>query len=180
MRRVIISIGVLFILTSCSKAPKCNDSDVVDRVKDICVREAKIQIAYDKLYEEDIYVLENTYTGKQMLEMFSMMGGGSGAENTLKKMKEEASTRIRKMVEDENFKYEKYDKFIHFADSVINGSDIKIKNIRTSNIEEEIGKCNCNADFISTGRLENTGKIINYSAQITEDKVIYVEVDFEE
>lgn len=182
MKRIPILLAFTVILTSCENYPKCGDADVVNLALEVCIKEVRFELAYNKFYEEEIDKFENSYIGQQtmeMLELFSMMSGGSGQDiqNNIEKTKKEAESIIRKIIEGESYSDKKYLKYVNYADSLVNLSNIQLINIRTTNINKELQKCKCKADFVISGSLENENVTITYTAQYTDDNVLYVEVD---
>ncbi len=177
-----ILIAIFAIMSSCTNYPKCGQEDAIKLALEVCIKEVKYELAYKKFYKEEIDKIENSYLGQQSMEMlalFSMMSGGGSQDikKSIEKTKKEAEREIRNIIEGESYKKDKYLKYVRHADSLVNISNIELINIRTTKIDKELKKCDCKADFVITGAIENEGVTINYTAQFTDDDTLFVEVE---
>lgn len=178
MKRMTVLIAIVAIMSSCTNYPKCSQEDTVKLALGICIKEIKYELAYNSFYKEEIDALENSYAGQQLVFLSTMLSGGS--ENVSRKIeetKEEAQREIRNIIEGESFKKDKYLKYVRFADSLVGLSNIQLTNIRTTDLNKELKKCNCKADFVITGAIEYDGSTLNYTAQLTDDGSLFVEVE---
>ncbi len=181
MKKLILLTLVIFTLYSCSYYPECNDEDVIEITLDFCINEIKYELAYNKFYKEEFEKFEDPLN-LEILSFLSMMDGGGSQDfkKALDEARKDAEKELRKIIEGNSTaeEEEKYSRFISYADSMVANTKIELINIRTTLLDKELSKCDCRADLIFQGIINNENITIEYTAYYTDDGFLLVEVDF--
>ena len=174
MRKITTICAVLCLLISAcnfKKAPKCDEERVKNTAIELIKEKIKEQLTKgDRHNPFDVSDLETSIYS----ETIKIVGAKFP----------ESVYNEKSMGLCYHYSYKETDEFKQFKkqteDSLenvaINDLNINIKSIRLVNTNNEIKKCDCEADVYSEDTRINS---ITYSAQYTEDETIYVTVSFE-
>ena len=145
------------VITSCSKAPKCSDNDVVKLATQIS-QEARFKAITGRggIYFNAIgFVLDKEDPGTTNI-INKMMSNNL----SLEELKESKSPKIVELVNE--------------LETNINA--MELKSIRTSSVDDSLKKCGCEADLI----LDKDNTIpIKFTAQKTDEGKTRVDVSFD-
>lgn len=147
---------VPFVIASCSKAPKCSDSDVVKQATEIA---------------QEIWF--NQISGPGSIGYNTIVYGLQVEDPAYRNILTKASTRTLSLADLKESKSEKIIAFLKETEPKIKA--MKLKSITTQSIDKELKKCSCEADFIND---KNQIVPIKFRAQKTDEDKIKVEISF--
>jgi hypothetical protein len=153
MKNILYCSLMLLCITACTKsAPKCSNSEVVEIITKLSIDE----IYKNALSRKDIgmadYLRNGSYRDKTILNEW-MTKGKAPALDSLKESKSSDVVKAAKAIE-----------------SIL---DIKIGAIKTSSVDDNMQKCNCEAEIVF---FDGNKTPIKYTAQRAEDGTIKVEL----
>ena len=146
------SLGLIALLSSCTTQPKCTD----ELAKDIALELAKESLVTEIAYQK---CLNLNYPLKYFIHV------------------DDLKNNIRKEIRTGQSKSDLYTDIISNSKRIVNNLNPKIQNIRTSNKQEDLRKCTCEAILMLDNG--NSADLI-YSVQLTEDDETYVELQIVE
>lgn len=160
---------------SCNKIA-CDSS----KVKKVALRlfdtEVKVQLAYGRYYDKVISPIENTYAGT-LLQYFAYASGD--AAFNIEDAKADAITAFRQLAKGEAVEEaEKYQKYFHYADSIMNRGEINLEIIMTTATLPELEKCECEASLVFDPEIDIESMDVSYDVQKASDGEIYVTIYF--
>ena len=139
-------ILISIIIVSCNSQPTCDKQEAYDLVLQSFKNEVKEQLENSYFYDNYNYSDISSYANDNGLD--------------LKTLKEQKVDEIKQKAKE-------------YADEILIKTTFLLENIRTTEISENIKKCNCVADVVVNSEKVET---IKYSVQYTTDKKIYVEI----
>lgn len=170
MRKIITICAVLCLLISAcnfKKAPKCDE----ESVKNTAIKLMKERI--NEQLKKGVYNNPSDIDG--IIKSIS-----SETKNIVVAKFPESVKDYGAICAGYHFSYLWIDEFKKYKeqteDSLVAALNIDIKSIRIVNTNNEIRKCDCEADVYIEDSITNN---VAYSAQYTEDETIYVTLSFE-
>lgn len=148
MRKIILSISMVALMSSCNKQPECSGSDV---------KKTLFSIVKEQIIKE----YENEYFNKNW------------DYSSYRAYAKDNGLNINDFVEEKKINLKIEAKKI--AKELIDETTLELDGVRFLSKEENLKKCECTADLIVDREKETK---INYSAQYTEDGKVYVELSY--
>ena len=146
MKKIIILIVTIILITSCNNQPECSSAEV---------KRTLFSIVKEQLVKE----YKNTYFNQKWdyssLRAYSK-DNGLNQEDFLSQKRIELNEEAR-----------------IFAENAVNKTKLELDAVRLLEKEEELKKCKCVADLVVDREESNK---IEYTAQLTEDNKVYVEL----
>ena len=174
MKKIIIILLLSVSVMSCNKVA-CDSSRVKKAALRLFDTEVKVQLAYGKYYDEVISPFENTAQG-QLLQTLSLMGKDP---INLEEEKVNAITAFRHLAKGEKVEeVEKYQKYFHYADSIMKQGEINLEIIMTTATNPELEKCECEASLVFDPEIDIESMDVSYDVQKASDGEIYVTIYF--
>lgn len=175
MRKITTICAVLCLLISAcnfKKAPKCDEESVRNTAIELIKGKIKEQLTKGDTHNP----FDVTDIKSSIYSETKNIVGAKFPESVFYESKSLYYHSYPNYIETDEFKQFKEQTEDSLCNIAINALNIDIKSIRLVNTNNEIKKCDCEADIYT----EDT-KIISvaYSAQYTEDETIYVTVSFE-
>lgn len=148
MRKIILSILMVLLISSCNKQPECSGSDVKNTLFSI-------------VKEEIVKEYENGYFNKKW------------DYSSVKDYAKDNNFNVNNFIEEKKIELKKEAKL--FAEQKIKETTIELDAVRFLSKEEDLKKCSCTADLIIDRERETK---IEYTAQYTEEGKVYVELSY--
>jgi len=173
MKKIILILFLSITAMSCNKVA-CDSSRVKKAALRMFETEIKVQLAYNKYYTKVISPFESTQG--QLLLTLSLMGNNP---INLEEEKVDAITAFRHLAKGETVEeVEKYQKYFHYADSIMNRGDISLEIIMTTATQPELKKCECEASLVFDPEIDIENIDVSYDVQKASDGEIYVTIYF--
>lgn len=170
MKNLTLVLSLVFLIfISCEKEqPSCSAPDVKNLAQEIIEEELIVSLSFSQ-YIDNHYLKFLNEVVKNSTDMEEIV--------------EEEKEKIRKELNNPNTKDSRYTPFIEKIKTLVyDEMKMEITNIRVSDINKELQKCNCKAQIVFTHSEDGDTKSedISYIVQINDEGETFVEVLLED